>query len=98
MSKKDKNKKNPTQVVKPVINKSEAAPEVKQPEKPIEAAIPEEVETPEVVEVTPVVETPKEEKKPEQKKPQKEQPKKAPVTIEKFKTSRLVGITAEPGS
>ena len=48
MSKKDKNKKNPVQAAKPVINKSEAAPEVKQPEKPIEAAIPEVVETPEV--------------------------------------------------
>ena len=90
MSKKDKNKKNPVQAAKPVINKSEAAPEVKQPEKPIEAAIPEVVETPEVVDATPVVETPKEEKKPEakkseDKKPQKEQQKKAPVTIEKFK-------------
>lgn len=101
MSKKDKNKKNPVQAAKPVINKSEAAPEVKQPEKPIEAAIPEVVETPEVVDATPVVETPKEEKKPEakkseDKKPQKEQQKKAPVTIEKFKPQDLSILQQNP--
>lgn len=94
MSKKDKNKKNPVQAAKPVINKAEAAPEVKQPEKPIEAAIPEVVETAEVVETKD--EQKADVKKPEQKKPTKEQSKKPAVEIEKLKPQDLSILQQNP--